>query len=80
VLVGCLESKYFVKFGDGGITRSAYAIYNAEMTALYAAFLPKLLSKSKGVVFERHESESRTPQEVMATHFGTARQALTTVE
>jgi len=49
------------------------------MMAVYAALGLKLLSNKSGFVFERHESESRTPQEVMATHFGTARQAFATV-
>jgi len=47
--------------------------------AVYAALGLKLLSNKSGFVFERHESESRTPQEVMATQADVFRQAFATV-
>jgi len=49
------------------------------MIALYAGFGLKLASKRRGVLLARHESGSRTPQDVIPTQLDTARQALATL-
>lgn len=54
------------------------AYESAWMTAVYAGLGLKFASNSSGFEDALHESGSRTPQLVMPTHAGTARQALTT--
>jgi hypothetical protein len=49
------------------------------MIALYAGLGLKLASKRSGLLLERHESLSLTPQLVIPTQLLTARQAFTTL-